>query len=76
MRALKLNLSSEEIELLKEKGIRFGESECSDDEALELLEQVREVEVSYSQFTTGPEAELYYKYGDLADKIQSQIPED
>jgi len=66
-----------EAELLAKKGIPFDESrDYSDDEALNLLDQVRDIEISYSQFTGGLEESLFFQYGDLADKIQSQIPED
>lgn len=74
---MKFDLTAKEIELLKNKGIFFNnEHEYSEDEAIELLEQVRNVEISYSQFTGGLEEALYFLYGDLADKIQSQIPDD
>lgn len=74
---MKFELTPKEIQLLKDKGIFYDETrEYSDDEALNLLEQVRDIEISYAQFTDGEEKSLYFCYGDLADKIQSQIPED
>lgn len=72
---MKFDLSEQEIELLHNKGIVFDKSrEYSDDEALDLLDQVRDIEISYSQFTTESGKALYLKYGDIADKMQSQIP--
>lgn len=48
----------------------------TDDEALDFLEQVRNIEVAYSQSYDAEGESLYFLYGDLADKIQAQIPED
>lgn len=74
---MKFHLTNQEIELLRNKGISFVASrEYSEDEALDLLDQVREIEVSYAQFTGGVETTLFFQYGSLADKIHSQIPED
>lgn len=51
---MKLNLTVSEINALSSAGISFREGgEYSEDEALELLEQVREAEVSVAQFTSG-----------------------
>lgn len=74
---MKFDLTQKEIKLLEDKGIQFDKTrEYTDDEALELLERVRDIEISYSQFTGGIEKKRYFQYGDLADKMQSQIPED
>ena len=68
-------LTTQEIKLLKDKGISI-DREYTEDESLDLLAQIRDIEISYAQFTSGEEEALYFQYGDLADKIQSQIPED
>lgn len=74
---MKFNLTAQEIKLLQDKGILFDRSrEYTEDEALDLLEQVREIEVSYAQFAGGAEETLYFQYGKLADKIYSQIPQE
>lgn len=73
---MRFDLTHEEIKLLEDKGVSVDETrDYTDDEALNLLDMVRDIEVSYSQFTGGVEKTLYFQYGDLADKMQSQIPE-
>lgn len=73
---MKINLTEQETELLKEAGIQFDAiHDYTDDEAITLLEQVRDVEVSFAQFTGGDQEKKYYKYGNLADKIYAIIPE-
>lgn len=74
---MKFNLTKQEAMLLQDKGISFDDNkEYTEDEALDLLDLVREIEVSYAQFTGGKEEMLYSQYGSIADKIYSQIPED
>lgn len=74
---MKIILSQEEIDLLKIAGITFDSSKnYSDDEALDLLELVREKEVSLSQYHKGHEEKLFIQYGNIADRIQDQIPEE
>ena len=74
---MKFSLTQQEEELLQNKGILFDKSkEYTEDEALDLLELVREVEILYAQFTGGAEETLYFQYGRLADKLYTQIPED
>ena len=73
---MKIALTSQESSLLQAKGIPFDKSkDYTDDEALYLLEQVREIECSYAQYESGHEATLYMQYSRLGDKIYSQIPE-
>lgn len=72
---MKFDLTEQEIALLKKKGIAV-EKVYTEEEALTLLDQVRDIEISYAQFTDGAEKSLYFQYGDLADKIQAQIPEE
>lgn len=69
-------LTKKETDLLEERRIPFDFAhDYSENEAFELLEQVRNIEVEYAQDYTVTGERLYYLYGDLADKIQSQIPE-
>ena len=73
---MKILLLRQDIELLKKAGIFHDENkEYSDDEALDLLETVRDLEISYSQFERGHEFDLYVQYGLIADRIHAQIPE-
>lgn len=73
---MKFDLTNQELELLKSKNIQLDlDCDYSDDEALDLLDHVRDVEISYSQSTTNSGRQLYQKYGSLADKMQAQIPE-
>ena len=71
---MKFNLSHDDIQLLSNKGIEAS-GDYTDEEALDILDQVRDVEISYAQFSNITEKTLYFRYGDLADKMQSQIPE-
>lgn len=73
---MKFALTNQEIELLHSKGIQIEpDREYSDDEAIDLVELVRDVEISYSQFTTNQGKRMYQEFGNLADKMQAQIPE-
>lgn len=73
---MKFDLSSSEVELLEKKGISLDVNlEYTEDEAIDLLEAVRDIEISYSQFSTSSEKSLYAQYAHLADKIFAQIPE-
>lgn len=74
---MKLNLTASEIQALSYAGISFRESsEYSEDEALELLEQVREAEVSVAQFTSGDRKKQFDTYAAIGDKLFAQIPEE
>lgn len=74
---MKFDLTPKEMKLLADKGISFNaDHEYTDDEAIDILRMVRDVEESYAQFTGGREEEQYFAYGNLADKIHSQIPEE
>lgn len=76
---MKISLSEKEIEMLTDEEIDFNQNhEYTEDEAFELLEQVRDVEVYYSQDLKHNEAsyQKYIRYGDLADKIQDMISEE
>lgn len=53
---MKLNLTVEEAKILEEAGIVFREDGAySEDEALDLLDQVRDAEISVAQFPSGKE---------------------
>lgn len=70
-----IDLTAQEVTLLVNKNIPFdGLYDYTDEEALELLDQVRDVEVSYSQGTDAQSVRLYEQYGDLADKLFALIP--
>ncbi len=74
---MKLNLTASEIQALSYAGISFRENgEYSEDEALELLEQVREAEVSVAQFTSGDQKKQFDTYAAIGDKLFAQIPEE
>lgn len=73
---MKFRLTETEIRLLKERKIPVDTShDYTEEEAFALLERVRDVEVMYSQ-DYGEGEKLFLLYGDLADKLQQQIPED
>ena len=74
---MKLNFTVSEINALSSAGIFFREDgEYSEDEALELLEQVREAEVSVAQFTSGDRKKQFDTYAAIGDKLFAQIPEE
>lgn len=73
---MKFQLTGHEQQLLKDRNIPFDpRQDYTIDEALELLNQVRDAEVMYAQDYGNTQETLYFLYGDLADKIHAQIPE-
>ena len=73
---MKFQLTELEQQLLEDQSILFDpHQDYTLDEALELLEQVRDIEVMYAQDCENSQETLYYLYGNLADKIHAQIPE-
>lgn len=69
-------LNERDIALLNDGGISYSPSkDYSDDEALAFLDKVRDLEVEYAQDYGNEREKLFYLYGDLADKIQNQIPD-
>lgn len=73
---MKFRLTETETQLLKERDIPVDSSrDYTEEEAFALLERVRDVEVRYSQ-DYGEGEKLFLLFGDLADKMQQQIPED
>lgn len=72
---MKIDLTEKEIQLLKGKNISLDTSrDYTEDEALALLERVRDLEAEYAQDFGNEREKLYFMYGDLGDKIQKQIP--
>ena len=73
---MKLKLTVAEAKILEEAGIVFREDGAySEDEALDLLDQVRDAEISVAQFPSGKERILFERYAAIGDKIFAQIPE-
>lgn len=73
---MRIVLTKREQNLLAAKAIPFDPNQdYSDDDALELLDLVREAEVSYSQGEDCTSRELYYQYARLGDKIYDLIPD-
>ena len=71
---MKFNFTSNEEKLLCQRHIYYNsDKDYSDDEALELLEQVRDAEVYYSQETDAEGIRLYESYCQLGDKISACI---
>lgn len=72
---MKIELTPQEVELLENEGIQFLQSgDYTEDEALELLERVREAEVAYSQGTDEKTERRYRQYSELGDRIFKMIP--
>ena len=72
---MKIKLSKDEIALLTNRNIPFAATEdYDDDEALELLDKVREAQVSYAQNEDYEGRELYSRFERIADKIYKTIP--
>lgn len=72
-----LHLTKQEIGLLEKEQITLDiNREYTEEEALSILERVRDLEELYAQDYGNERESLYFKYGDIADKIQAQIPED
>ena len=67
-------LTEHEKALLNAVKIEFLDRDYTDDEALLLLEQIRDIEIAHSQFTNEEGKRRYFEYGNLADKIHSAIP--
>lgn len=71
---MRFNLTESEKNLLNSAKIDFEDREYTDDEALLLLDQIRDVEIAHSQFTSEEGKRLYFEYGNIADKIHAAIP--
>ena len=69
-------LSPDEIALLEYENIPFAPAEDYDDDAaLELLDKVRDAQVSYAQREDASGEKLYSDLERIADKIYEAIPE-
>lgn len=74
---MKLYLTNFEISALLTEDIHFDRKrEYTEDEALQLLDEVRNAEVKYSQCYTADKEKRFSLYGKIGDKIFSQIPAD
>lgn len=72
---MRIVLTKTERDMLDAEAIPFdSDRDYTDDEALELLDLVREVEVSYSQGEDSTSREKYRQFQKLADKIYDLIP--
>ena len=70
---MRILLTDAEQKLLEQKNIPYSSDEITEDEALDLLEQVREIEVLFSQSNDPASKKLFYAYQRLADKIHQLI---
>ncbi len=74
---MKLNISKKDIELMKLQGIECdSERDYTEDEALDLLEAVRDSEAYYAQGADKESKRLYKAFCDLGDLIHRMIPEE
>jgi hypothetical protein len=74
---MKINLSEQEKECLKTENIIVSsEKEYSEDELLNILDDVHEIEQAYSNYpiTCTREFKLAQIFAGIADNIQKQIP--
>ena len=70
------DLNSQEVELLKQKNITFIPGrDYTEDDALAILDEVRDAEVYYSQGEDTDSRHLYSQYAALGDKLFAIIPE-
>ena len=74
---MKLNISAEDLNLLKREQIEVKENgDYSIDEALDLLQAVYDVEAMYSDLPENdPRAGKANEFARLADKLSTMIPE-
>lgn len=76
---MKIQLNSAQRQMLAGYGITIlPDHEFSEDEALDLLDQVYDIEVLYAQDadTNAAARRLANEYAAIADAIRNQIPED
>lgn len=73
---MRIKLSEAEFQLLNEHDIKvFPSEEYSEDEALEILDEVYDLEASFAQSDSDPD-NLAMQFAHIGDKIYDQIPED
>lgn len=76
---MRVQLNSEQQQMLAQVGISIvPEKDYSEDEVFEIVDQVRDIEVSYAQDAdTNATAKRHANaYAAIADSIQNQIPEE
>lgn len=76
---MRIQLNSDQRQMLAGFGITIlPDKEFSEDEALDLLDQVYDVEVLYAQDadTNAAARRLANEYAAIADAIRNQIPEE
>lgn len=74
---MRFNLTQKEVQLLNGQNILVDlTKDYTPEEALELLDSVRAVEAMYAQDYGNERERMYFQYGNLADKMQQQIPDD
>ncbi len=74
---MKVKLTQQEQRLLATENILFDSTQdYTKDAALDILEQVRAVEVEYSQGDDTKLKQQYNLYAALGDKLFNMIPED
>lgn len=72
---MKIELTPKETALLESGGIAFSANhDYTEDEALDLLERVRELEVLCSQGTDKETEQRYQAYSSLGDKLFEMTP--
>ncbi len=73
---MRIELTPQEEALLEAEKIPFRQNgDYTEDEALELLERVREAEVAYSQGTDEATERRYRQYSELGNRLFEMIPE-
>lgn len=73
---MKIELTPQEVALLKARDIAFEPGrDYAEDDALALLDEVREAEVYYSQGEDAETQRLYSQYAALGDTLFALIPE-
>ncbi|HJB20940.1 MAG TPA: hypothetical protein H9773_04470 [Candidatus Fournierella merdavium] len=74
---MKIELTPQEVALLEAENIPFvSGQEYTEDAALDLLERVRDMEVSFAQGEDDETQRRYRQYAALGDKLFALIPED
>lgn len=73
---MKIELTPQEVALLEARNIAFEpDQDYAEDDALALLDAVRDSEVYYSQGEDAETQRLYSQYAALGDKLFALIPE-
>lgn len=73
---MKIELTPQEQKLLKARNIAFEpEQDYTEEDALAILDEVRDAEVYYSQGEDTERRHLYSQYAALGDKLFAIIPE-